>query len=272
MSKALLIDTTKCMGCRGCQVACKQWKNLPAADTILPEQVNSDQLSHKTLTHVCSHLQETTNGEQTGYFVKRQCMHCNVPSCVSACPAGALRKTAEGPVIYDASKCIGCMHCTLACPFSVPKFGWGKALALIQKCNLCFDRITAGMKPACVSTCPNDAITFGERDELIAEAERRIRRHPDKYVNHIYGREEAGGTSVLYLAGVPFEALGFPTDLGDKPLPAFQRKAIMIPRVAGGLGIIKEVKGQVREAIPRIGGGEGKMARGLRDAECGMQN
>jgi formate dehydrogenase iron-sulfur subunit len=237
MPKAILIDTTRCIGCKGCQVACKQWKNLPAEQAeFTPEESNPDKLSTKTLSHVMARFGEKEDGRPAEYFVKRQCMHCNEPSCVAACPTDALRKTDEGPVVYDSSKCIGCKLCTIVCPFSVPRFGWGKTLDLIKKCNLCYDRILAGMKTACASTCANNAIMFGERDDLIAEAERRIRAHPDKYVNHIYGKDEVGGTSVLYLSSVPFEELGFKTDLGDEPLPALKKRTI--PGTAIGLGVI----------------------------------
>jgi len=226
MPKAMLIDIKRCMGCRSCQVACKQWKNIPAEQTTFsPDFTNPKELSPKTLTKVSFHSRKKEDDMPAWYFVKRQCMHCNVPSCVAVCPTGALLKTEEGPVIYMPARCIGCKLCTRACPFSIPKFGWGKTLSLIQKCNLCYDRISAGMQTACASTCTNNAIMFGEREELIKEAKRRIKANPDKYVNHIYGENEAGGTSVLYISSVPLEELGFRTDVGDEPLPTLKGKA-----------------------------------------------
>jgi formate dehydrogenase iron-sulfur subunit len=150
------------------------------------------------------------DGELHRVFVKRQCMHCVDPACVSACPVGALQKTDEGPVVYDCTRCIGCRYCMVACPFGVPKFEWGEPLPKIQKCTFCADRQAEGLEPACSAACPTGALTFGDRDALIAEAEARIEANPDLYVPHVYGRDEVGGTSWLYLSPVPFEELGFP--------------------------------------------------------------
>ena len=146
-------------------------------------------------------------------------MHCEQPTCVSVCPVGALNKTAEGPVIYDAGRCIGCRYCIMACPFGVPKYQWDRALPVVGKCVMCVDRVKAGQATACAAVCPTGATRFGERQALIAEARRRIAAEPGRYVDHIYGLEEAGGTSVLMLAGVPFERLGMKTDLPRQPLP-----------------------------------------------------
>jgi formate dehydrogenase iron-sulfur subunit len=137
-------------------------------------------------------------------------MHCNEPACASVCPVGALYKTASGAVNYDADKCIGCRYCMMACPWSVPSYQWQSAVPFVSKCTLCTDRQQAGKAPACASTCPTGALKFGRREELLTEARERIAQHPNKYVDHIYGEKEAGGTGVLYLASVPFSQLGFP--------------------------------------------------------------
>jgi formate dehydrogenase iron-sulfur subunit len=133
---------------------------------------------------------------------------------------GALHKTPEGPVVYDNKKCIGCRYCMLACPFGVPAFEWDKPIPYIRKCTFCADRLEAGMEPACAKACPTDALLVGEREELLQVAHRRIKTNPDKYVDHIYGEKEVGGTSVLYLSSLPFEKLGFPT-LGSEPIPRY---------------------------------------------------
>ncbi len=148
-------------------------------------------------------------------------MHCLDPACVSVCPVGALQKTEEGPVIYEASRCIGCRYCLLGCPFEVPKYEWDSPLPKVKKCIMCYEkRLSEGKQPACTEACPTGATIFGDRDELIYEAQHRIADHPERYVDHIYGLKEAGGTSVLYLAGQPFESLGFNTNLQDSPYPA----------------------------------------------------
>lgn len=204
MKPAILNDTTKCVGCGACVSACKEINELPA-------ETSPRELSASTWTVV---------EKRRGVNTRRQCMHCLDPACVSVCPVQALQKTPEGPVIYDASRCIGCRYCMVGCPFGVPKYEWDNPLPKVQKCIMCFEkRIKEGKQPACTAACPTGATLFGDRDELIHEAQRRILDHPDKYVNHIYGIDEAGGTSVLYLSAVPFTDLGFKTDMQKAPYP-----------------------------------------------------
>jgi formate dehydrogenase iron-sulfur subunit len=220
MTKAMLIDLTRCIGCRGCQAACKQWHDLPGETTHNEGSYqNPMTVTDKTLTTVTFN-EVKHDGQFSWVFAKRQCMHCEHPGCASACTVGALRKTADGPVVYDASKCIGCRYCQYACPFGVPTYEWDKVLGLISKCDFCADRAAEGMEPACVKACPTEVLIVGERSELLAEARRRIAVDPVKYVNHIYGEREVGGTSMLYLSGVPFAKLGFPA-LGTAPVSAY---------------------------------------------------
>jgi len=164
---------------------------------------------------------ETEKGE---VFVKRQCMHCLQPACASACLTRAMYKTKDGPVIWRGDKCMGCRYCMLSCPFDVPKFEYHSANPKISKCQMCFSRQLEGKVPACVENCPADALTFGKRSELLVEARRRMCEDPDDYVGHIFGEHEAGGTSLLYLAGVGFDQLGFKTGVGDKAYPEFTKE------------------------------------------------
>jgi Fe-S-cluster-containing hydrogenase component 2 len=141
------------------------------------------------------------------------CMHCNEPDCLSACPVGAYSKRLDGPVIYDPKKCIGCRYCMNACPFGVPHFDYDKGLidgAFIDKCTMCTQRIDVGLEPACVATCPTGALMFGERGELLKYAHDRLTAQPARYLNHVYGETENGGTSYLILSHVPFKELGLP--------------------------------------------------------------
>lgn len=236
MAKAMLIDVSKCMACRGCQVACKQWNDLPAEKTHnWGSYQNPPHLSAKTWTLI--QFSEVEEGDKLYWaFLKQQCMHCLHPACVSACPVSALQKTEEGPVVYHANRCIGCRYCMLACPFGVPRFEWEKPLPLIRKCTFCADRLAEGLQPACAKTCPAGAITFGERDTLIAEAESRIQNNPGKYVNHVYGKEEVGGTSVLYISHIPFEKVGLPT-LGTQPVTAWSEKAAIYGTSSALVGV-----------------------------------
>jgi len=225
MSKGVLYDATKCIGCRACQVACKQWNELSGeATTNGGTYENPPQLSAHTFTKI--HFTEIEDdGKFQWVFAKRQCMHCEYPACAEACIVGALQKTPEGPVVYDDRKCIGCRYCMVACPFGVPAFEWDKPLPWIRKCTFCADRQAAGLKPACVATCPTGALEFGEREELIVEAHRRIVAEPQKYVDYVYGENEIGGTSWLYLSPVPFEKLGFPI-LGSEPVVVNAERAM----------------------------------------------
>jgi formate dehydrogenase iron-sulfur subunit len=205
-AKGLLLDTTRCVGCGACYQACKEKNGLP----VLTTEVSEEKLADQTYTVL---------QKRAGRYVRKMCMHCQDPTCVSVCPVGALRKSSLGPVDYEEHRCIGCRYCMQACPFDIPKYEWSKVLPGITKCTLCGDRLEAGLATACAAACPTGATTFGSREDLIEEARARIRNHPDRYVNHIYGLEEVGGTSVLLISDLAFDRLGYPTNLSNDPLP-----------------------------------------------------
>ncbi|MBM3155351.1 MAG: 4Fe-4S dicluster domain-containing protein [Chloroflexi bacterium] len=225
---AVLVDTTICSGCRACFVACKQWNNNPMSPIAISHDnkffETAPLLNSDTFTNI--RASEITKGTQAQWiYTKMQCMHCEHPACAEACIVGALKKTEDGPVAYDEGKCIGCRYCQVACPFGIPNFEWEKPMPWIRKCTFCADRLSAGLSPACVTTCPTGALKFGERDELIAEARSRIAASPSDYVDHIYGENEIGGLSWLYLSPVPFEKLGFPK-LGPVPVTVNAARAM----------------------------------------------
>lgn len=214
--KAMLIDITLCVGCGLCRDACKEQNGLPAGE--------ENRLNANAYTVV----QDYGNN----VFVRRLCMHCEEPTCVSVCPVGAFTKTAEGPVLYDEAKCIGCRYCMQACPFQVPTYTWNEVAPRVRKCIFCHQRLAEGLPTACAEACPTGATIFGDREELIAEAQKRLREEPEKYVQHVYGLQEAGGTSVLFLSAVPFEKLGFPANLPNQPLPMLTWNALSkIPNI-----------------------------------------
>jgi formate dehydrogenase iron-sulfur subunit len=213
VGNGVLIDATACVGCKSCQRACKIANNLPSDGREMA-------LSATTLTIVDFKNISTKIDQPDIKPVKRQCMHCDEPACVSVCPVGALVKTASGAVTYDANLCMGCRYCMMACPFGVPKYNWSSPNPQISKCAQGCMANSKSDRPACVQACPNKALAYGKRDELLAMAHTRIAQNPTKYVNQVYGEKEIGGTSMLYLSSVPFEQLGFRTDLPNEPLPS----------------------------------------------------
>ncbi len=223
MSVALLVDLTRCVGCKGCMLACKEINELPK-DT-------GPELSSTTWTSV-SHEQ--------GLNVRRQCMHCVDPACASVCPVAALEKRPEGPVVYHEDRCMGCRYCMVACPFGVPKYEWDEVLPRVQKCIMCYDkRVAQGRQPACAEACPTGATSFGGRDDMVKEARSRIEQHPDRYLDHVYGLQEAGGTCVLYLSSVSFTELGFPGSLEKEPYPRLTWNILSkLPNVVATGGVL----------------------------------
>lgn len=216
---AVLVDTTKCIGCMLCERACAELNDLKERN--LTDRTVFDVRRPTTISqYTVVNRFDTEKGE---VFVKRQCMHCNQASCVSACPVHAFQKMKEGPVEWNTN-CFGCRYCMVACPFDVPKIEYNSPTPSIKKCDFCFNsKIKNGEVPACVSACPAEALTFGTRREMLEEARKRIYEKPDLYNHHIYGEHEVGGTAWLYLSPVPFDQIGFRTDLGTKPYPQYTK-------------------------------------------------
>ncbi len=217
----VLVDTTVCIGCRNCEWACKTAHNMdtPPLEEYEDRSVLKEMRrpSEKSLTVVNEYKND--KDPNIPIDVKVQCMHCDHPACVSACIVGAFTKNEIGAVTWDTDKCIGCRYCMVACPFQVPAFQYDKAInPHIMKCDFCFDRTKEGKLPACVEICPVETLTYGNRNELIKIARERIRKNPEKYVDHIYGEYEVGGTSWMYLASKDFHKMNFPK-LGHNPAP-----------------------------------------------------
>jgi formate dehydrogenase iron-sulfur subunit len=238
-SKGVLVDLTRCIGCRGCQVACKSWNERSVKPTVMYGNfTNPPKLNSECYTNIRFVESESDKGP-VWQFVKSQCMHCKDPACASACPASALIKTPEGPVTYYYERCLGCRYCMMACPFHIPKYEWEKTIfpfPWVRKCTFCADRQADGKVPACIKVCPTNVMFFGPLDEVKQEAEKRLKENPGKYVNHIYGKNEAGGTAWMYISAVPFAQLGFETDIPDKPHPDYTWSMLReIPYKVAGL-------------------------------------
>lgn len=224
-TRGCLVELSLCVGCRKCEAACNKANQLPAPEQPFEDKSVLDQPrrpSASAFTVVNQHVQEENSKV---VYSKAQCMHCLDPACVSACIVGALVKDPDGPVTYDAGKCIGCRYCMVACPFQIPAYEYEEVLTpRVRKCEFCTSRLETGELPACAAICPEEAITFGKREELLKIARDRINlpqehhRHRQPPINHIYGEKEVGGTSWMYLSPVPFENLGF-LKLPDKAPP-----------------------------------------------------
>jgi formate dehydrogenase iron-sulfur subunit len=212
----VLVDLTKCNGCRQCEAACREVSGfeVPSKEELLDESVFAERRrpGPRSYTTVNRFPRQAANGEAASVYVKANCLHCLDPACASACLVGALRKQPNGAVLYDASKCMGCRYCMVACPFQIPTYEYDNAFTpQVRKCTFCSNdgNPNKGSIPACVQACPKQCLVFGRRSELLVNARSRIERYPDQYLPHIYGEHEAGGTSWLYLSAVPFEDLGF---------------------------------------------------------------
>jgi len=212
-SFAILTDVTKCIGCEECVAACKQLNQTGSEDTPWRWQGQATDLSSTRWT--------TIQPTREGRYVRIHCRHCLDPGCAAACPVGALKVTEQGAVAYNPTICMGCRYCMMACPFRMTRYEWESAAPKVRKCILCYENLIEGTldQPACTASCPTQATIFGERDALLAEAKHRIEADPDKYINHIWGEHEVGGTSVLYISDVDLVTAGWPGNLSEHAVP-----------------------------------------------------
>ena len=224
-SMGVLVDLGRCVGCRSCEAACNAEQGLPPPEKPFNDMSVFDETEHGRQRRTDETRYTVVNryeipGREHPLFRKVQCNHCQEPACLTSCFVNAYTKTPEGAVVYNADVCVGCRTCMIACPFYIPAFKFSSAFSpRIQKCVFCYDtRLKHGRPPACVEACPQEALVFGRREELIKVGRRRIEANPESYVDHIYGEYEAGGTSWLYLSPVPFDTIGFNTELPHAPI------------------------------------------------------
>ncbi|MGB0683789.1 MAG: hydrogenase 2 operon protein HybA [Magnetovibrionaceae bacterium] len=255
----MIYDSTLCIGCQACVAACKDANDMSAA---MPKELagwnegtwdTPRALSGDTLNIIQAYVHgtaDTKDREENGFaFVKRHCLHCVDPSCVSVCPVGAMAKDAEdGIVSHDPDRCIGCRYCMIGCPFGIPKYEYNDAKGEIKKCQLCNHKQAEGDVPACVDVCPTGASLFGDLKDLEVEIQRRLAMTPGTtysfprgdisgklgggirpghdapaatYQSHVYGEKEVGSTQVRYLSAVTPAKLGLP----ELPEESFARRS-----------------------------------------------
>ncbi len=222
----VLVDLTRCVGCRTCEAACNKEQKLPEPALPFDDYSVFDEIHHgnqkrrttdKAYTIVNRYEPE---GADKPLYRKIQCNHCNEPACLTSCFVAAYTKTPEGAVIYNKHVCVGCRNCMIACPFHIPAYTYHSVLnPVIKKCIFCYDtRLKEGRPPACVESCPQQVMTFGKRKDLMKIAHERIRKNPKKYIDHVYGEHEVGGTGWFYISSAPFAEAGFDETLPKEPI------------------------------------------------------
>ena len=217
-SVAKLIDTTKCIGCKACQVACMEWNDLrDDIGTCTGHYDNPHDLSEASWTLMRFAEYENPKGDLEWLIRKDGCMHCEDPGCLKACPSpGAIVQYANGIVDFQEENCIGCGYCVTGCPFDVPRIS--KRDKKAYKCTLCSDRVAVGLEPACVKACPTGAIVFGTKEDMKQHAAERIEDLNSRGFDQagLYDPAGVGGTHVMYVlhhADQPHLYSGLP----DKP-------------------------------------------------------
>lgn len=268
-SFGVLHDTTRCIGCRRCEVGCQKVNNLPKPAKPLTDLTVLD--TKRRTSAAAWTVVNKYQVEGKDVFRKLQCYHCNDPACASACFAKCFKKEANGVVSYDGSQCVGCRYCMVACPFYIPGFQYEEAYdPLVLKCTFCAPRLAEGKLPGCVESCPMDALTFGRRKDLVKIARNRIEARPERYVDYIYGEYDAGGTAWITLSGVSSDKVGFDMNLGNRPMGELTAGALgSVPMIiafwpvlfAGAYGINKR-----KEAIAKA-----ELAKAKADADAAVQ-
>ena len=257
-SMGVLFDATRCIGCRQCEQGCSTINNLEKPEKPLSDLkvLDTKRRTHAEVYTVVNKYTPEALGGKSPVFSKTQCMHCKEPACASACFVKAFTKTPEGAVVYDGSVCVGCRYCMVACQWSMPTYEFNKLIPYVRKCHMCHPHIKAGkvQLPGCVKACPMEALTWGKREDLVKEAWKRLTAIPGKYVQHLYGEREMGGTNWMYISGVPFKQIGLAEDLGEISGPALTSGALgLVPLVAALWpvllgGIYQITKNRDREA------------------------
>ncbi len=209
-----LIDTSTCIGCKACEVACQEWNDLPPETTV---QMGTYQTMPSLTPHFWNLIKfnEYEDGAGLHWLMRKdQCMHCADPGCLKACPApGAIVQYSNGIVDFQQENCIGCGYCITGCPFDIPRFNM--RTKKVYKCTLCVDRVSVGLEPACIKACPTSCLQFGTKDQMLQLANKRVGQLKASGFSQatVYDPPGVGGTGVVTVL-----ALG--DQLGAYGLPA----------------------------------------------------
>jgi formate dehydrogenase beta subunit len=197
-----LVDTTTCIGCKACEVACVEWNDMPFSPTTFDntyQTMPDTRWNYWNLILFNEH--EQADGSLQWLMRKHQCMHCAEPGCLEACPSdGAIVQYTNGVVDFQQDHCIGCGYCITGCPFNIPKLN--SVTKRVYKCTLCTDRVSEGLEPACIKSCPTGCLHFGTKDDMKELANQRVKQLKDHYgfaEAGVYDPPGVGGTGVIYI-------------------------------------------------------------------------
>jgi Fe-S-cluster-containing dehydrogenase component len=263
-SMGVVVDLTRCVGCRSCEAACNNEQGLPEPAEPFTDFSVFNHLEHGQKRRTDEAHYTVVNKYELPeidhpLFRKIQCNHCNEPACLTSCFVNAYTKTPEGAVIYNPDVCVGCRTCMIACPFYIPTFKYSSAFSpRIMKCIFCYEtRLKKGRPPACVEACPQEALTFGKRKDMLKVAHQRIRMSPGKYIDHVYGEHEAGGTAWMYISPVDFDRVGLDTSVPKEPILNFVKGFLAIvpmvltiwPALFAGFHLLSTRKNRIKKGI-----------------------
>jgi formate dehydrogenase beta subunit len=195
-----LIDTTTCIGCKACEVACVEWNGYEFRETTFDNTYQTMPETAWNFWNLIKFKEVETDGGLQWLMRKDQCMHCEEPGCLIACPAdGAIVQYTNGIVDFNQANCIGCQYCVSGCPFNIPRFN--EATKKVYKCTLCSDRVGAGLEPACIKSCPTGCLHFGSKEDMKFEAEKRVQQlHANGHADAgVYDPSGVKGTHVIYV-------------------------------------------------------------------------